>query len=151
MNTIDSQNFGEYSIFNELDALATDKWGLSKANPGVQRIPPKCLLTGSKHHAVSLFGKMNPSIGWRNVGGNRIRRPCRVPLYFLSLLEGYWIKFVFILCVPWLIIKISIIVLTPHLHQLPSALFVRRWRFRLVKNRNRKLIRVHSVCSVANH
>ena len=57
-------------------------------------------------------------------------------LYFLSLLEGYWIKFVFILCVPWLIIKISIIVLTPRSRQLPCALFVRRWRFRLVKNRN---------------
>ena len=49
---------------------------------------------------------------------------------------------------PWLIIKISIMELTPHARQLPGALFVRRLRFRLVKNRNRKMDSCFSVCSV---
>ena len=56
-----------------------------------------------------------------------------------------WIR-VF-LCVPCLIIKISIIVLTPRAHQLPWAIFVRRLRFRLVNNRNRNGIRVFSCVS----
>ena len=37
---------------------------------------------------------------------------------------------------PWLIIKISIMWLTQHARQLLGALFVRRLRFRLVKNSN---------------
>ena len=40
--------------------------------------------------------------------------------------------------------------LTPHARQLPGALFVRRLRFRLVKNKNRKMMRVYSVYSGAS-
>ncbi len=55
---------------------------------------------------------------------------------------------VFISVFPWLIIKISIIGLTPNARQLPGALFVRRLCFRLVKNKNRKMMRGYSVCLV---
>ena len=45
---------------------------------------------------------------------------------------------------PWLIIKISIMGLTPHAHQFPGALFVRRRRVPLVNKHYENDVLLHS-------
>ncbi|MCY2946135.1 MAG: hypothetical protein NT142_16695, partial [Planctomycetota bacterium] len=86
---------------------------------------------------------------WENLNRGKANRFLPRKRGDLSSLLSYFFRVFSVF--PWLIIKISIIGLTQHARQLPCALFVRRLRFRLVKNRNRNGIFVYFVPSVAIH